>query len=188
MPSIRQTFRNAAALAHRACGVLFYHCGARDRARRRFQRVLELKGDDFSAYVHLGRMAYSLGDYAGWRRESELARRASPDRFARLGHPFDLHRPRTVTNTVFEEAGDRASWRLYRVGQLGERASEPALPSLSELSSASEGHESRRASGKLARRDDFSSADERARFATLQPLRTEDIRAADLEELARRLG
>ena len=36
-------------------------------AERVCYHVLELKGDDFVTYVYLGRLAYSRGDYVGWR-------------------------------------------------------------------------------------------------------------------------
>lgn len=164
--------RSLAAGFHRVIGVGWYHLGRYERARRRFQRVLELKGDDFPAYVYLGRLAYSLGDYAGWRRECEHARRTSPERFARLKHPFELHESR-ATGTVFEEAGERASWRVFRVSQVSSGAHQPEqMPGLGVD----------RLEG-----DDFLTDEERDRFRDLAPLMRDDILSVDLDELARRL-
>lgn len=101
------------ALLHAVAGRLWFRTGASVRARRHFEQVLRLRGDDFGAYVHLGRLAYAAGDYAGWRRELEHARRTDPERFARLQHPFDLFEPRAA-GTPFEEAGERATWRALR--------------------------------------------------------------------------
>ena len=78
------------AACHRLLGRLLFRCGRLQPARQQFERVLDLRGDDFQAYVHLGRIAYKLGDYAGWRRECGHARRTAPERFARLRHPFEL--------------------------------------------------------------------------------------------------
>src|SRR5687768_9463026 len=114
--------RNTAATWHRSCGRLWFRLNAHDRARRHFERVLQLLGDDFVAYVYLGRIAYGLGDYAGWRREFEHARRTEPERFARLKYPFELFEPRAA-GALLEEASERATWRTVRtpVGQENER-------------------------------------------------------------------
>lgn len=110
---------------------MWFRGGSRLRARPHYERVLQLKGDDFDAYVHLGRIAFAVGDYAGWRREFEHARRTDPLRFARLRHPFELFEPR-LAGTNFEgnasansgSAGDagftgdseRATWRSLLFG------------------------------------------------------------------------
>ncbi|MCA8942215.1 MAG: hypothetical protein KDB80_06600 [Planctomycetes bacterium] len=175
MSTIRSCLRAIAAACHRVAGIGWFHGGRYERARRHFQRVLELRGDDFSAYVYLGRLAYSLGDYAGWRRECEHARRTSPERFARLKHPFELLESRS-SGAVFEEAGERASWRMYRVSQVGTTPPSEASRSLPEF-----------AAPPLPA-DDFVSAEERARFRNLAPLMRHEIAAVDLDDLARRLG
>lgn len=82
------------ARAHAAVGWCAYRLGLATTARRRFEHVLLLRGADFGAYVHLGRIAFNAGDYAGWRREFEHARRLDPVRFARLNHPLELFEPR----------------------------------------------------------------------------------------------
>lgn len=174
MLTVRSTLRWLAAGCHRIAGMGWYHCGRYERSQRHFQRVLELRGDDFAAYVYLGRLAYSLGDYAGWRRECEHARRTSPERFARLKHPFELHESRT-DSPVFEEAGERASWRMFRVSQVGTTPpteARRALPGFAAPPLPS---------------DDCSSAEERRRFHGLGPLMRAEIESVDLDELARKL-
>ncbi|MCA8949844.1 MAG: hypothetical protein KDE27_10105 [Planctomycetes bacterium] len=113
MVSVGSLLQLAAARVCAACGWLAFRVGLRQQARHQYERVLRLKGDDFSAYVHLGRIAYDTGDYAGWRREFEHARRADPVRFARLRHPFELFEPR-LAGTTFEDTGERATWRSLR--------------------------------------------------------------------------
>ncbi|MEO6597613.1 MAG: hypothetical protein ABIP94_22950 [Planctomycetota bacterium] len=97
--------------------------------------MLVLRGADFSAYVHLGRIAFDTGDYAGWRREFEHARRADPYRFARLRHPFELFEPRLAGTDFdgidfderdcddrgFDDTGARAMWRSLRPLSPGRR-------------------------------------------------------------------
>jgi len=104
---------------------MWFRGGSRLRARPHYERVLQLRGDDFGAYVQLGRIAFSVGDYAGWRREFEHARRTDPLRFARLRHPFELFEPRLAgtnfedsgsTDSGFSGAGERATWRSLLFG------------------------------------------------------------------------
>ena len=184
--------RNTAATWHRSCGRVWFRLNAHDRARRHFERVLQLLGDDFVAYVYLGRIAYGLGDYAGWRREFEHARRTGPERFARLKYPFELFEPRAA-GALVEEASERATWRTVRA---------PLLHENRERSSLSRGRvaHGRRGEGadegcedRPLRRygDDFRSEQERDRFRRLPALRVEDLRRAardaELEALSRRL-
>ena len=109
------------ARAHAALGWTAYQLGWAEIARRRYERVLMLLGADFRAYVQLGRIAFDQGDYAGWRREFEHARRTDPSRFARLHHPLELFEPRLAgtrlelrglrapaTNSIAR--GERATW------------------------------------------------------------------------------
>jgi hypothetical protein len=118
MAGLGRFLRTLRASAHSACGWLAYRLGWHTFAQKRFERVLLLRGDDFRAYVHLGRIAFDLGDYAGWRREFEHARRADPERFARLRHPLELFEPRLAgtqfdgaATTDFDATGTRATWR-----------------------------------------------------------------------------
>jgi len=125
MQSLNRILRIARATAHAACGWVAYRLGWHGASRRQFERVLLLRGANFRAYVHLGRIAFDHGDYAGWRREFEHARRTDPIRFARLRHPIELFEPR-LAGTQFEgstelegfEAADaRATWRALHPHQ-----------------------------------------------------------------------
>ena len=119
MPSLSRMFRIALATAHSVGGWLAYKLGWHGTARRQFERVLLLRGANFRAYVHLGRIAFDHGDYAGWRREFEHARRTDPIRFARLRHPIELFEPRLAGTQFegsheldsFQAADSRATWR-----------------------------------------------------------------------------
>ena len=82
------------ARVHGALGWIAYKLGWTDSARRRYERVLTLRGAEFGAYVQLGRIAFDRGDYTEWRRALEHARRTDPVRFARLRHPLELFEPR----------------------------------------------------------------------------------------------
>jgi hypothetical protein len=109
------------ARAHALLGWAAYQFGRADAARRHFERVLMIRGADFRAYVVLGRIAFDRGDYAGWRREFEHARRTDPVRFARLQHPLELFEPRlagtrldagNLRRPVHDSIarGERATW------------------------------------------------------------------------------
>tara|TARA_R110002094_G_scaffold117933_5_gene113568 strand:- start:491 stop:1432 length:942 start_codon:yes stop_codon:yes gene_type:complete len=119
MQSLNRIFRILRAKAHSSGGWLAYKLGWHGTARRQFERVLLLRGADFRAYVHLGRIAFDHGDYAGWRREFEHARRTDPIRFARLRHPIELFEPRLAGTQFegsheldsFQAADSRATWR-----------------------------------------------------------------------------
>jgi hypothetical protein len=131
MPWVGRILQLLRARFHSLCGWMWFRGGSRLRARPHYERVLQLKGDDFDAYVHLGRIAFAVGDYAGWRREFEHARRTDPLRFARLRHPFELFEPR-LAGTNFDDqassgsglgvdpgftgASERATWRSLLFG------------------------------------------------------------------------
>ncbi|MCA8964247.1 MAG: hypothetical protein KDC48_05160 [Planctomycetes bacterium] len=72
------------ATLHGVCGRTWFRLRQPQRARRHFERVLLLRGEDFATYVYLGRIAFACGDYAGWRRELRHAHQTNPERFARL--------------------------------------------------------------------------------------------------------
>jgi hypothetical protein len=118
IPLLRTACCFLVAQAHRLAGRFWFRVGRVERSRDHFERVLELKGDDFVAYVFLGRLAYSIGDYAGWRREFEHARRTAPERYARLKNPFDLFEPRSA-GAIREETGERATWRTVKLHNAG---------------------------------------------------------------------
>ena len=131
MPSLGRLLQRLKASFHALCGWVLFRAGCRLRARKHFEQVLLLRGCDFGAYVHLGRIAFAIGDYAGWRREFEHARRTDPAKFARLRHPFELFEPR-LAGTSYEDAsfgddgfhgaGERATWRSLLFGPAGRRA------------------------------------------------------------------
>ncbi len=202
--------RRLGATLHRLCGTAWFRVGSVQRARRHFERVLDLRGDAFVAYVFLGRVSYAEGDYAGWRREMEHARRTDPERFARLSHPFELFVPRPA-GTPFEEAGERATWRATRPSSAARRNPVRAIDLPTERGAGQEspadplagwdptagdhregdagqpganqpGHQR-----ELMRGDDCASGAERQRFAALGPIRAEQLRGIDLEALCRRL-
>ena len=108
------------ARVHATLGWCAYRLGLATAARRQCEQVLLLRGADFRAYVQLGRIAFDQGDYAGWRREFEHARRLDPVRFARLSHPLELFEPR-LAGTRLEhrrpapEAAEFARARTFRV-------------------------------------------------------------------------
>ncbi|MFY9344913.1 MAG: hypothetical protein WAT39_20640, partial [Planctomycetota bacterium] len=126
MWSLGWFLRTLTARLHGGCGWCCYRLGLRRAARHHYERVLSLGGADFTAYVHLGRIAFDIGDYTGWRRELEHARRLDPERFARLRHPLELFEPRlagTTFDAIDDETADfdatqaRATWRSLRQGR-----------------------------------------------------------------------
>lgn len=210
MVSIGRWLRNLAARLHGAAGWLAYRLGSRRLAARCFERVLQLRGADFSAHVHLGRIAFDTGDYARWRRELTHAQRLDADRFARLRHPLEPIEPRLAGTAFarrerldddFDDAGERATWQSLRgPGPMAQQArSEPADGGLEALLGGFDAH----AEAALDRRpdydapapsdrprrqrDDCSSDSERARFRRLGPIRAADVHGCDLDRLLRRL-
>ncbi|MCC7396715.1 MAG: hypothetical protein IT455_06575 [Planctomycetes bacterium] len=110
------------ARLHKALGWLAYRLGCSRLARSRYERVLMLTGGDFGAYLQLGRIAFDQGDYAGWRREFEHARRLDPLRFSRLQLGGVRQSPRLAGTSFgratpgdsFDAAGERATWNNQR--------------------------------------------------------------------------
>ena len=185
------------ASLHSLCGWMLFRIGCRAAARAHYERVLQLRGDDFAAYVHLGRIAFSVGDYAGWRREFEHARRADPGRFARLRHTFELFEPR-LAGTNFDDTGERAMWRSLRPfgpgagkrSTLRGESSEGAPPGggpPADAASLDAGLEVPPEHAEL-RGDDCSSETERERLRRLGPIGARELRACDLDELTRKLS
>ena len=207
--AMARMLRRLRAIRHVFCGWVAYRCGRPASARRHFERVLCLGGDEFTAYVHLGRISLGEGDYAGYRREMNNARACDPQRFARMRPEFAGLEPRSA-GTPQEEAGERATWRSVRPGgqgfvrraavrsaelptELGEpRTADPFdLSFLDAARGSSDGMDLPRF-GELRSRgsdgcDDFSSAVERARFQKLPPIAADEVRGIDLDELGRRL-
>jgi hypothetical protein len=184
MPDRRRTLlRNLTAAVHRAAGRFWFRFGAHERARQHFERLLELCGDDFGAYVHLARIAYRRGEYASWQRECGHARRTDPLRYARLGHPFELFDPRTgaaageariLPPSLLPYRPARRGVSADRRGEVPDRAGPvPAGPG---------GPGPARATG-----DDFTSREERERFAALGPIEAGRIAALDIDALLAQL-
>ena len=195
-------------------GRIAFRLGRHATARRAFERVLRLGGDEFTAYVHLGRIALGEGDFSGYRREMSNARAVDPERFSKLRPAAEGVEARFV-GSPFEETGERATWRSVRPGNHGiarrstVRSAEVPTENLEDLQQfgplfelpqtelgqqepgvySDGGHTGRAADApRRHRRDDFLSINERDRFRSLPPLRQDDVRTADYEELARRLG
>jgi hypothetical protein len=187
---LQSGWQKLVACWHRVAGRVWYRLRCEDKARAHFECVLHRLGDDFVAYVYLGRLAYGAGDYAGCRREFEHARRTAPDRFARMKCPFELFEPRAA-GALPEETNARATWRSFRsetVPQLGLWL-QPGGGVLPRRRGAGREHGAEECdSGRLRRYgDDFGSEQERARFHGLPSIRSQDFCAADLDALARRL-
>ncbi len=190
------------ARVHGACGWLAYRMGCRRAARSHYERVLLLRGADFHAYVSLARIAFDVGDYAGWRRELEHARRLDPERFARLRHPLELFEPR-LAGTAFDRLGDdgddfdggeRATWRTLRSSGSRTSARNDTLDGLDALLPGIEAASTRAGSGTdqgsdaTRHHDDCESTAERARFRELGPIAPHEIRRCDLDDLLRKLS
>jgi len=169
--------RPLAAFWHKIAGKMWFRLGRAERSRRHFERVLMLRGDDFTAYLFLASIAYRSRDYAGWRRELAHAERTAPQRYSQLKFPFELFEP-PQDDRLFEEAGERATWRSFRLSSVG---GTPPFDSQNEgvqrVSSCPE--------GRLRRYgDDFSSAAERQRFAEMPAIQPEDLENLNIDRLS----
>ena len=86
--SIRQSLlrftRSLSGRLHLQLGRVWLLLGRTDRAKSEFQEVLQQRGDDFYAYLHLGKLALLEGDVRTAMREIGAARRMNPERFARV--------------------------------------------------------------------------------------------------------
>lgn len=165
-----------AASYHRGAGRIFYWLGRGHRARRHFEQVLLLRGDDFAAYLYLGKLAYYSGDLAGCQREFRYARRTNPERYAQLEHPLELLD--AAQGSMQAETGERATWRAFRLSSVGGSEDEAMCD---RGISGCPGGDLRRYG------DDFSSADERRRFTNLPPISFADVQRVDIDELSRAL-
>jgi hypothetical protein len=142
--------------------------------------VLALQGDDFVAYFYLARLAYSVGDTAGYESELEQARRTSPERMAKIRYLFDYFEPSASDGDLEPQPGARTTWaiRLSSVGG-SEGGTSPAGSTQERGLSSCPG-------GDLhVFGDDFSSPQERMRFERLPPITGEEIAEVDLDELLR---
>ena len=96
---------------HRMAGRVCFRFRRHEAARRHFEQVLLLKGDDFVAYFYLARVAYAAGDNVGYQQRLAMAKRTSPERMARTRYLFDYFEPSSDKDGLFEESGERATWR-----------------------------------------------------------------------------
>jgi hypothetical protein len=203
LDSMARFARRLAAACHCWCGRLAARLHRPARARRHFERALSLGGDEFVAYLNLGRLSLAEGNYAAFRREMANARAADPERFGRLQPPIDGVEPRAA-GTPFSGTGERATWRSVRASGTHPRRTavrsaevpsdqqdDPAASGLRyELPrpEALDGSHGCRGVNSADLRDDFSSSDERTRFRRLPPIRVDDVRCTDVDELALRLS
>ena len=187
MTSSPQTlFSRFRGTLHGLLGRICFRLGSTERARRHFERVLELKGDDFTAYLYLSRLAYSTGDYPGWRRELQHAHRTSPGRFAQQKFPFELFEP-LAAGTILEETGERATWRAMRMSSVAGLGGDADHGAEAEL--LGERGPTACPSGDLVGYgDDFCSEGERRKFRALAPIEPADIAATDMDRLLRDLS
>lgn len=176
----KNPIRYLATVWHKMAGRVCFRLGRSVRARRHFEQVLMLHGDDFIAYLYLASLAYSARDYAGWRRELAHAQRTAPERYAQLKFPFELFEP-PQDDRLFEEAGERATWRSFRLSSVG------VSPDLEDTAVGERGLSS--CPGGDLRRfgDDFSSPQERRKFADLPVISSADLAEVDLDELSQAL-
>ncbi len=170
------------AIWHRFAGRVRFHTGRLCCARRHFERVLTLVGDDYVSHVFLGRIAYASGDYQAWHRRFELARQTSPQRFAHLRGALEMPNPRGGDNTETPHpALPRPGW-----GDIGPTSEDGRLSWTPRPHRA--GWPDEEWGFEAPPGDDFCSEAEREKFQNLGPIRSEDIYAVDLDELLRRLG
>ena len=198
---LARPLRRIQAFYHALRGRIAWRCRRPLNARHHFERVLILGGSAFSAYLYLGRIALSEGDYAGYRREMGNARACDPDRFTRLRLPTEGLEPRTA-GTPFEETMQRATWRSVRNGNNQTRRPtvrsaelptdfnpdnvQPTLSSsLDELIQFVDNENLELQEERQT--DDFNSWTERERFRHLPPIDQEAVRQADIDEITRRL-
>jgi hypothetical protein len=180
--------RRVAVAWHRLAGWTCFRFRALERARRHFERVIALVGEDFRALVWLGRIAHKLHDYGGWKRAFARARRCDPARYQQLKHPFELFDTRggdelEALDTVFDPAAVPLIPRPL-AGDDGdpERGGDGRRGTAARLRAALDG------GSAAAVADDFVSESERARFRGLAPIEPGTAKQVDLDELARRLS
>jgi hypothetical protein len=201
MDSVGRLFRACRARLHKGLGLLAYRLGWRQVARAQFERVLLHGGADFVSYIYLGRIAFDSGDYAGWRREFEHARRLDPVRFARLRHTIERSSPRLAGTSFrrdldgqgFDETGDRATWRSLRPFPGSAKQDLTKRPDLIVESTldamrSDAGMTSAGETEGAPVQDDCSSDAERKRLAALGPIAATELKRCNVDELARRLS
>lgn len=201
-----QIWHRLRANLHGLCGRAWLRLRRPQRARLHFEQVLRLLGDDFAAHLYLGKIAFAGGDYAGWRRELRSAYRADPSRFTRLaakgfrGAGLELGDeagPQLAGTGVDPDLhptpGQRQSSEPMRRRAIGGKKSDVESGNLPKRQTPDERiaevlRAMLEAAGAGDLEDDFTTDQERDRFKTLGPIEPGEIRACDLDDLARRFG
>lgn len=173
---LKLTFDSLRTSWHRMAGRICFLCKRSERARRHFEQVLQIKGDDFVAYFYLARLAYGANDVLGYRRELAHAERTSPKKMAKIRYLFDYFEPRPEGDSILDDTNELSSWRARRMSSVG------GNPALGERGLGScPGGDMRRYG------DDFSSPQERERFSILPPISPDDLAEVDLDRLSESL-
>ena len=167
MASSRRFSARVLTAWHRFTGRVCYLTGRLRSARRHFERVLDLVGDDFVAHIYLGRIAYARGDFEAWHRRFELAQRAAPRRYSHHHAASSAH-----DSGIANAPGSG----------LAELIDQEGRPLDGDLRSQLDEWEL-----ELPPFDDFASEEEREKFENLGPIDFDEIYSVDLDDLARRL-
>ncbi len=169
-----RVIRSTRTIWHRMGGRVCFRLRRAAAARRHFEQVLLLKGDDFVAYFYLARLAFAAGDNISYHRELAHATRTSPTRMAKIRYLFDYFEPTPADDGLFGETGERATWKAFRMSSVVGADRVPGERSPSSCPG-----------GDLRRYgDDFSSPQERERFADLPAIPPEDVARVDLDQLS----
>ena len=176
--SLLRPIRSLVTIWHRMAGRLYFRLNSPERARRHFEHVLRLSGDDFVAYFYLARLAYSAGDTEGYESELARAKRASPERMRKIRYLFDYFEPTSAEQGAAEEPEERNTWAI-RMSSVSGLDSLPA-----QANSRRERGVNSCPEGELRfYGDDFSSPEERTHFSKLPPITTEEISEVDWDTL-----
>ena len=172
--SLLRPIRTIVTFWHRMAGRMYFRLKCPERARRHFEQVLILNGDDFVSYFYLARLAYSDGDTAGYESELARAKRTSPERMKKIRYLFDYFEPTAAKPPTSEESEGRTTWaiRMSSVRGLDSLPAPVNSPRERGMHSCPEGE-------LHYYGDDFSSPEERSRFSKLPPITTEEISEVD---------
>lgn len=158
--SIRSAWNRFIGFVHLRRGAHHYRRGNLARAASHIHAALRCSGPSFHAHLMLGRVYLRLNRFDRAREEFARARYLDPRRFMAHGLPEDL----------LLDMAERFQ-RNTRLSGHGDGGREPVTHG--------------RSSSRHVQRDDFSSADERARFRLLPPIQPEELDDVDWEDLSR---
>lgn len=195
MTLIARIYWQFRAMTHRLLGHVCLWMGQPLAAKSHFERVLALRGSDFSARMHLGRLAYLTGDYDNWRRHLTAARLADASQFAKwtkLTHPHEMAQGPQLAGTGID-AREFAPHRPPRaIKPVTEKsAKEDRTPNDACAEAVAGMHDlldSLLHAGNSQPADDLRSPAERARFAKLSPITRTQVQNCDVDALAQRLA